>query len=69
MSGLGSSCSGSNMTSGFIDLATYDELEKYLYGGAAATTYFVKQTRKATWFTVVPVILSRNGNSQFGSRN
>lgn len=58
----------SNITSGFIDLATYDELEKYLYGGPSATAYFVRETRKATWFTLVPVVLSRaNGNGDFGS--
>ena len=58
----------SNITSGFIDLATFDELEKYLYGGASATAYFVRETRKATWFTLVPVILSRaNGNGDFGT--
>lgn len=60
--------SGSNLASGFIDLATYDEQEKYLYGGANAVTYFVKAVRKATWFTIVPVVLSRTGNSQFGSQ-
>ena len=59
--------SGSNITAGFVDLATYDELEKFLYGGATATAYFVKQVRKSTWFTIVPVVLSRYGNSQFGS--
>jgi len=58
----------SNITSGFIDLATYDELEKYLYGGPSATAYFVRETRKATWFTLVPVVLSRsNGNGDFGT--
>jgi hypothetical protein len=58
----------SNITSGFIDLATFDELEKYLYGGASATAYFVRETRKATWFTLVPVVLSRaNGNADFGT--
>lgn len=58
----------SNVTSGFIDLATFDELEKYLYGGSSATAYFVRETRKATWFTQVPVVLSRsNGNADFGS--
>lgn len=62
------SCSGSSLTSGFIDLATFDETEKYTYGGSNATTYFVKTVRKATWFTVVPVVLSRTGNSQFGSQ-
>ena len=58
----------SNLTSGFIDLATYDELEKYMYGGADATAYFVRQTRKATWFTQVPVVLSRaSGTPNFSS--
>ena len=47
----------SNLTSGFIDLATYDEQEKYMYGGPDATAYFVRETRKSTWFTQVPVVL------------
>ena len=51
--------SSSNLTSGFIDLATFDELEKYMYGGGDATAYFVRDTCKATWFTQVPVVLSR----------
>jgi hypothetical protein len=56
----------SNVTSGFIDLATFDELEKYMYGGPDATAYFVRETRKATWFTQVPVCLSRaSGNPGF----
>ena len=49
----------STVTSGFIDLATFDEIEKYLYGGPDATAYFVRETRKSTWFTQVPVVLSR----------
>ncbi len=58
----------SNVTSGFIDLATFDEIEKYLYGGPDATAYFVRETRKSTWFTQVPVVLSRsNGSPGFGS--
>ena len=61
------SISTSNITSGFIDLATFDEIEKYLYGGPDATAYFVRETRKATWFTQVPVVLSRNsGSPAFG---
>lgn len=57
----------SNVTSGFIDLATFDEIEKYLYGGPDATAYFVRETRKATWFTQVPVVLSRAaGSPAFG---
>lgn len=56
----------SNVTSGFIDLATFDEIEKYLYGGRKATAYFVRETRKSTWFTQVPVVLSRAaGNPSF----
>lgn len=58
----------SNITSGFIDLATFDELEKYMYGGPDAIAYFVREVRKATWFTQVPVILQKSsGNSGFGA--
>lgn len=61
------SLSSSNITSGFIDLATFDELEKYMYGGNDATVYFVRDTRKSTWFTQVPVTLSRSsGTPDFG---
>lgn len=35
------------------------EQEKYLYGGPDAIAYFVRETRKSTWFTQVPVVLSR----------
>ena len=62
------SLSSGNITSGFVDLATFDELEKYLYGGPDATAYFVRETRKATWFTQVPVVLSRAaGNPAFNT--
>lgn len=61
-----SSITASNLTSGFIDLATFDEAEKYLYGGPNAITFFVRETKKATWFTLVPVALSRaSGQPQF----
>jgi hypothetical protein len=57
----------SNLTSGFIDLATFDELEKYMYGGPKAITYMVRETKKSTWFTQVPTVLSRsNGTPDFG---
>jgi hypothetical protein len=55
----------SNLTSGFIDLATFDALEQYMYGGADATAYFVRETRKATWFTQVPVTLVKTGVAGF----
>lgn len=53
------SSQSSNLTAGFVDLATFDEIEKYMYGGADATAYFIRDTRKATWFTQVPVALAR----------
>lgn len=63
---MASICS-SNVTSGFIDLATFDEIEKYMYGGPDATAYFVRETRKSTWFTQVPVVLSsRSSTPAFG---
>jgi hypothetical protein len=55
--------SSSNLTAGFIDLATYDETEKYLYGGDSSVSYFLKKLRKSTWFTVVPTVLSISGGS------
>jgi Major capsid protein N-terminus/Large eukaryotic DNA virus major capsid protein len=62
-----SSLTTSNVTSGFIDLATFDEIEKYMYGGPEATAYFVREVRRATWFTQVPVVLSRaSGQPGFG---
>jgi hypothetical protein len=55
------------VTSAFIDLATFDEIEKYLYNGPTAVTYFVRCVRKATWFSQVPVPLTQNaGTPQFG---
>lgn len=57
----------SNLTSGFIDLATYDESEKFMYGGPDSTAYFVRETRKSTWFTLVPVCLTKaSGQPGFG---
>lgn len=59
----------SNLTSGFIDLATYDEAEKYLYGGPDSVAYFVRDIRKSTWFTQVPVCLSKSsGTPGFGQQ-
>ena len=66
---MSTSICSSNLTSGFIDLATYDEQEKYLYGGPDAVAYFVREIRKATWFTQVPVCLSsRSGQPGFGQQ-
>jgi Major capsid protein N-terminus/Large eukaryotic DNA virus major capsid protein len=65
---MASSIVSGNLTSGFIDLATFDELEKYMYGCGQAVTYFVRETRKSTWFTQVPTVLQRsNGCGDFGA--
>jgi hypothetical protein len=65
---MSSNTTSSNLTAGFIDLATYDEPEKYMYGGDNGTvTYFVKKLRKSTWFTIAPTVLSiSGGNPGFG---
>ena len=56
-----------SLTKSFVDLATYDEPEKYMYGGETAVTYFVKKVRKSTWFSVAPTVLSiSGGNPGFG---
>ena len=55
------------VTSAFIDLATFDEIEKYLYNGPTAITYFVRCVKKATWFAQVPVTLTKTGGvADFG---
>ena len=57
----------SNITATFVDLATFDELEKFLYGGEKSSTYFVADVKKATWFTQIPVVLQRcSGCADFG---
>ena len=64
---MSSNATSSNITAAFVDLATYDEPEKYMYGGDTAVTYFVKKVRKATWFSVIPTVLSiSGGNPGFG---
>lgn len=61
--------SGSNnITTAFVDLATFDELEKYLYGGLRAVAYFVRCVKKSTWFSMIPVTLrATSGQRDFGS--
>ena len=57
----------SNITAGFIDIATWDVMEQNMYGGEDCLTYFVRHSQKCTWFTQVPVLLSRaNGSPGFG---
>ena len=65
---MSSTTSSSNLTSGFIDLATFDEPEKYMYGGKEAVSYFVRRVRKSTWFTTVPVVLTTNNAPNFNAQ-
>ena len=61
---MSTSVAMSNVTSGFIDLATFDEIDKYMYGGNKASTYFVRETRKSTWFTQIPVCLTKKTGTE-----
>lgn len=55
-----------SVTAAYTDLATYDEIERFLYGGGDAVSYFQVEITKSTWFTQVPTRLSRvNGNTNF----
>jgi len=67
----------SNLTSGYMDLATAYKLEaEYLYactnisseyGDPCGILYFMGSVKRATWFTQVPVVLRiGNGTAQFG---
>ena len=67
----------SNLTSGYMDLATAYKLEaEYLYactnisseyGDPCGISYFMGSVKRATWFTQVPVVLRiGNGTAQFG---
>lgn len=54
----------------FIDLATYSELEGFVYGGPEAITWFVASVQKANWFSYVPISLRHTaGNVDFGAKN
>jgi hypothetical protein len=64
---MASNTTSSNLTAAFVDLATYDEPEKYMYGGAGAVTYWNKKLRKSQWFSIAPTVLSiSGGNPGFG---
>lgn len=59
---------GQNVTVAFIDLATYAELDAFLYGGREAVCYFVRCVKKSNWFAKVPVPLRIcSGTPAFGA--
>ena len=53
----------------FIDLATFSELEGFIYGGPDAITVFVAAIQKANWFSFLPIALRLNGTFDFSAKN
>lgn len=53
----------------FIDLATFSELEGFLYGGPDAITWYVAAVQKANWQSYIPITLRHNGTIDFGQKN
>ena len=53
----------------FIDLATFSEVEGFIYGGPTAITWFVRGVQKANWFSYIPIQLRHQGTFDFGQRN
>jgi Major capsid protein N-terminus/Large eukaryotic DNA virus major capsid protein len=51
---------------GFIDMATFSEVESFLYGGPHAISLFVAGVQKVNWFTQVAIGLRNNGCFDFG---
>lgn len=53
----------------FVDLATFSEIEGFLYGGPDAITWFVAAVQKANWFSYIPINLRQHGCCDFGQKN
>ena len=51
-----------SLTTAFIDLSTFDEIECWLYGGTSVNR-FQKVIRKSAWFTVIAAQLNRCGTT------
>jgi len=52
----------------FIDLATFAELEAFIYGGHTAVTQFVRAVQKSNWFSFIPVSLRLTTTHDFGTK-
>lgn len=61
--------SSTNTSTCFIDLATYNALDRALYGGESATTWFVAGLQKSNWFSYIPVQLRHSGTVDFNQKN
>lgn len=56
-------------SSAYIDLATVGDLERYLYGGCNAITWFVASVQKSNWFSFIAISLRHtSGTPDFGQR-
>jgi hypothetical protein len=49
-----------SLTTAFIDLSTFDEIEVYLYGGMSVNR-FRKTIRRSAWFTIIAAQLNKVG--------
>jgi hypothetical protein len=54
---------GSAVTAAYIDLATYDTIDKYCYGGSNAVNPFQTEVTKSIWFAQIPAKLPIEGPS------
>jgi len=60
--------SSAGVSTAFVDLATFDELAAFLYGGSEALTYFVLAVKKSNWFSHLPGQLRHvSGTPNFGN--
>ena len=50
----------SKPSTAFVDLASFDNIERAMYGGKRAITYFMRETTRSTWFTQMPVRLQND---------
>ncbi len=62
------SFSSVNASNVFIDIATFSELEGFIYGGPDAITWFVAAVQKANWMSFIPITLRCIGNTCFGAK-
>jgi len=63
------SFSSGNASHLFIDLATFSEIEAFIYGGPEAITWFVAAVQKANWMSFIPITLRHVGTIDFGQSN
>ena len=59
---MATSTASVSLTTAFIDLSTFDEIECWLYGGKSVNR-FRKVIRKSAWFTVIAAQLNKCGTT------